>query len=139
MKIAVVGAGGRMGRTIIAAILKDDALKLVAAIDQPGTPLLGRDAGESLGMSCGVLLSSELEAGIGQADCLIDFTSPASALAHLELCVRYKVAIVIGMFSFGIITELTGTQRNAVLALMVFFILSLIFLLFTRWALKNKK
>ena len=53
--------------------------------------------------------------------------------------VTEKVAIVIGMFSFGIITELTGTQRNAVLALMVFFILSLIFLLFTRWALKNKK
>lgn len=52
--------------------------------------------------------------------------------------VTEKVAIVIGMFSFGIITEL-GTQRNAVLALMVFFILSLIFLLFTRWALKNKK
>ena len=100
MKIAVVGAGGRMGRTIIAAILKDDALKLVAAIDQPGTPLLGRDAGESLGMPCGVLLSSELEAGIGQADCLIDFTSPASALAHLELCVRYKVAIVIGTTGF---------------------------------------
>lgn len=53
--------------------------------------------------------------------------------------VTEKVAIVIGMFSFGIITELTGTQRNAVLVLMVFFILSLLFLLFTRWALKYKK
>lgn len=52
--------------------------------------------------------------------------------------VSEKVAIVIGMFSFGFITELTGSQRNAVLALMVFFIIALVFLLFTRWALKNE-
>ena len=53
--------------------------------------------------------------------------------------VTEKIAIVIGMFSFGFITELTGSQRNAVLALMIFFIISLAFLLFTRWALKYKK
>lgn len=53
--------------------------------------------------------------------------------------VTEKIAIVIGMFSFGYITELTGSQRNAVLALMIFFIISLAFLLFTRWALKYKK
>jgi UMF1 family MFS transporter len=53
--------------------------------------------------------------------------------------VSEKIAIVIGMFSFGLITELTGSQRNAVLALMVFFIIALVFLLFTRWAIKNEQ
>jgi len=40
--------------------------------------------------------------------------------------VTEKIAIVIGMFSFGYITELTGSQRSSVLALMVFFIVGLI-------------
>jgi MFS transporter, UMF1 family len=39
--------------------------------------------------------------------------------------VTEKIAIVIGMFSFGYITELTGSQRNSVLALGVFFIVGL--------------
>ncbi|MGB3164213.1 MAG: MFS transporter [Chitinophagaceae bacterium] len=52
--------------------------------------------------------------------------------------VAEKIAIVIGMFSFGFINELTGSQRFSVLALMVFFIIALVFLLFTQWALKKE-
>ncbi len=44
--------------------------------------------------------------------------------------VTEKIAIVIGMFSFGYINELTGSQRNSVLALIIFFILGLIMLMF---------
>ncbi len=53
--------------------------------------------------------------------------------------VSEKIAIVIGMFSFGFITELTGSQRNSVLALMIFFIVALVFLFFTQSALKKVK
>jgi len=42
--------------------------------------------------------------------------------------VTEKIAIVIGMFSFGFINELTGSQKNSVLALCIFFILGLILL-----------
>lgn len=42
--------------------------------------------------------------------------------------VTEKIAIVIGMFSFGFIIELTGSQKNAVLGLCVFFIIGLILL-----------
>jgi MFS transporter, UMF1 family len=48
--------------------------------------------------------------------------------------VTEKVAIVIGMFSFGYITEFTGSQRASVLALMVFFIIGLFLLLYTKAA-----
>jgi UMF1 family MFS transporter len=51
--------------------------------------------------------------------------------------VTEKIAIVIGMSSFGYITELTGSQRNSVLALMVFFIAGLI-LLFMANSKQNK-
>jgi MFS transporter, UMF1 family len=53
--------------------------------------------------------------------------------------VTEKIAIVIGMFSFGFINELTNSQRYSVLALMVFFIVALVFLLFTQRALKKGK
>ena len=45
--------------------------------------------------------------------------------------VTEKIAIVIGMFSFGFIIELTGSQKNAVLGLCVFFIIGLILLIRT--------
>ena len=50
--------------------------------------------------------------------------------------VTEKVAVVIGMLSFGFITEITGSQRGSVLALMVFFVIGLI-ILFT--ALKKQQ
>jgi UMF1 family MFS transporter len=46
--------------------------------------------------------------------------------------VTEKIAIVIGMFSFGYITEMTGSQRNSVLVLVVFFFIGLIGLFFTQ-------
>ena len=51
--------------------------------------------------------------------------------------VSEKIAIVIGMFSFGFITELTGSQRTSVLALMIFFIIGLFLLLYTKAAEKK--
>ena len=42
--------------------------------------------------------------------------------------VTEKIAIVIGMFSFGYINELTGSQRNSVLALTIFFIVGFVLL-----------
>jgi UMF1 family MFS transporter len=46
--------------------------------------------------------------------------------------VTEKISIVIGMFSFGFINELTGSQRSSVLALMVFFIIGFLLLVYTR-------
>jgi UMF1 family MFS transporter len=45
--------------------------------------------------------------------------------------VTEKICIVIGIFSFGLITELTGSQRSSVLAMIVFFVLGLLFLFYT--------
>lgn len=53
MKIAIVGASGRMGRMLIESALKDAAVELVAAIDQPGTAAIGKDAGELVGAPWG--------------------------------------------------------------------------------------
>jgi UMF1 family MFS transporter len=42
--------------------------------------------------------------------------------------VAEKIAIVIGMFSFGFINEITGSQRNSILVLIVFFVIGFILL-----------
>jgi UMF1 family MFS transporter len=51
--------------------------------------------------------------------------------------VTEKIAIVIGMFSFGFINELTGSQRSSVLALMVYFIIGLFLLFYAKAAQKK--
>jgi 4-hydroxy-tetrahydrodipicolinate reductase len=101
MRIAIVGANGRMGRMLIESILQDGGVELVSAIDQPGTPAIGKDAGELVGMPCGVQVTTDLEAGIALADCLIDFTRPEGTLEHLAICRRHKTAIVIGTTGFN--------------------------------------
>ena len=100
IKIAIVGASGRMGRMLIEAALKDEGVQLVSAIDQPGTSAIGKDAGELVGMPCGVLVTTDVEAGIAKADCLIDFTRPEGTLDHLDVCQRHKVGMVIGTTGF---------------------------------------
>ena len=85
---------------IIESALKDAGVRLVAAIDQPGTSAIGKDAGELVGQPCGVMVTSDVEAGIALADCLIDFTRPEGTLHHLSICRRHHVGMVIGTTGF---------------------------------------
>ena len=86
---------------LIEAVLKDGQAKLISAIDLPETSAIGKDAGELVGMPCGVMVTSDVEAGIAQANCLIDFSRPEGTLEHLAICRRHKVAIVIGTTGFS--------------------------------------
>jgi 4-hydroxy-tetrahydrodipicolinate reductase len=96
MKLAVAGAGGRMGRTLIEMVLRSPDLELAAALEVSGSPLIGKDAGELVGQACGVRIVPDLAEGIAGADCLIDFTRPGGTLAHLEQCLAKGVRMVIG-------------------------------------------
>lgn len=95
-RIGIVGAGGRMGRMLIEAVLRDDTVVLGAVFDLPGSTTIGMNAGALVGMDSEVVVISDLEAGMKQIDCLIDFTRPEGTLAHLEICRRAGVAMVIG-------------------------------------------
>jgi len=99
-RIGIVGAGGRMGRMLIEATLKDDMLALGAAFDVPGSPAIGKTAGDLVGMHCDVVVTDDVAAGLKNIDCLIDFTRPQGTLVHLELCRQAGVAMVIGTTGF---------------------------------------
>lgn len=99
-RIGVVGAGGRMGRMLIEAVLKGEGVVLGAAFDVPGSPAIGKNAGELVGLPADVLITDNVAAGLKQIDVLIDFTRPQGTLVHLELCRQAGVGMVIGTTGF---------------------------------------
>ncbi|HRP23855.1 MAG TPA: 4-hydroxy-tetrahydrodipicolinate reductase [Thauera sp.] len=100
IRVAIAGASGRMGRMLIEAALREEGVALGAAFDRPGTPFIGRDAGEMAGVHTGVSISDDPGAAIAQADCVIDFTRPEGTLAHLNLARELGKAVVIGTTGF---------------------------------------
>ena len=96
VRIAVAGAGGKMGQALIEVVLADPECTLSAAIDVAGSPAAGRDAGERFGRATGVVVGTDVDAGVRAADVLIDFTRPEGTLAHLAACARHGIAAVVG-------------------------------------------
>ena len=94
MKLAIAGAGGKMGRALIEATLADGSLKLAAALDAAGSPAVGTQIGA-------VTVQSDARACVSAADVLIDFTRPEGTLAHLDACVAAGKAMVIGTTGFS--------------------------------------
>lgn len=99
-KIAVAGASGRMGQMLIDAIRCADDCMLTGALDMAGSPAVGQDAGAVSGKPVGVVITSDLRAGLQPSDVLIDFTRPEGTLAHLKVCRELGVAVVIGTTGF---------------------------------------
>jgi 4-hydroxy-tetrahydrodipicolinate reductase len=100
LAVAIAGASGRMGRMLIDAVLQAPDCSLAAALDAPTSAALGQDAGAFCGRSTGVAITSDVRAGLGQAQVLIDFTRPEGTLAHLTVCRELGVGAVIGTTGF---------------------------------------
>ncbi|MGC8508717.1 MAG: 4-hydroxy-tetrahydrodipicolinate reductase [Thiomonas sp.] len=99
-RIAIAGASGRMGRTLIEAVLAAPDCSVTAALDMPGSPALGQDAGAFAGVHTGVPIRSDLYAALQHARYFIDFTRPEGTMAHLAACEAAGVAMVIGTTGF---------------------------------------
>ncbi len=102
LRIAVTGAAGRMGKTLIEAIANAEGCQLTAAIERPDSSIVGVDAGELAGLGRnGVSVSGDLEKVIADFDVLIDFSVPLATLSNAEICGRYGKKIVIGTTGFN--------------------------------------
>jgi 4-hydroxy-tetrahydrodipicolinate reductase len=100
VRVAIAGAGGRMGQALIEATLAADDLTLAAALDVAGSPAIGTDAGERFGRATGVRVVSDVDDAVRAADVLVDFTRPAGTLVHLAACARASIAAVVGTTGF---------------------------------------
>lgn len=108
LRIAVTGAVGRMGRTLIESIHAADDLALGAAVERPDCPLLGADAGEVAAVGrLDVPVITHLQDVIDRFDVLVDFSVPAATLEKVDLCAAAGKAIVIGTTGF----DAAGLER----------------------------
>jgi 4-hydroxy-tetrahydrodipicolinate reductase len=108
-KIAISGAAGRMGRSLIQAVQDSKSLQLGALSERQGSSLIGIDAGELAGLGrLGINLTDDLAQVVADFDILIDFTNPAAAMTHLALCRAQGKAMVIGTTGFD------DQQKNAI-------------------------
>ncbi|MFT3778843.1 MAG: 4-hydroxy-tetrahydrodipicolinate reductase [Ottowia sp.] len=100
-RVAVAGATGRMGQMLVEAVRASGDCALAGALDRADSPALGQDAGAFAGQATGVPVTADLDAGLKNAQALIDFTRPEATMAHLAACRRLGVALVIGTTGFS--------------------------------------
>lgn len=102
LNIAITGAAGRMGKTLIEACQQSEGCQLAAAIERPGLSLIGADAGELSGVGhLNVKLVDDIASVINDFDVLIDFTSIDSTLHNLQICKAHKKHVIIGTTGFN--------------------------------------
>ena len=106
--IVVVGAGGRMGQMLIREITETEGCRVFGAVDRPGTPSIGQDAGVMAGIGAlGVHVVDDPAQPIAGADAVVDFTSPDATVDHTSLCAQAGAAHIIGT------TGLTQSHEDA--------------------------
>ena len=103
LRIAIAGAAGRMGQSLIEAVLAaGPEVCLTAATAEAGDPALGMDAGVlATGRAAGVNLVDSLGRSPESFDVLIDFTSPTALAEHAAHCREHGRALVVGTTGLG--------------------------------------
>lgn len=118
IRIAVAGASGRMGRTLVAALGETTDMQLAAALERAGHADLGRDAGSLAGLaSAKVALTDNAKAALANADAVLDFTAPAASVALAEIAAEKGIVHVIGTtgLSGADLTRLKAAARKAII------------------------
>ena len=120
-RVAIGGAAGRMGRSLIEACQQSSTVKLGAALERPDSSLVGCDAGEMAGLgNLDVAISGDPSAIRYDYDVFIDFTRPEVTMANLARCRQAGKRMVIGTTGFSDIQrqeiEATAAEIAIVLA-----------------------
>jgi 4-hydroxy-tetrahydrodipicolinate reductase len=100
IRVAVMGCNGRMGKVLLEAIANAEGVVVGAALERPGSAVIGLDAGELNGWGAGVIISDSLEKVKDEFDLIIDFTRPEVTLANLAFALAHGKQMVIGTTGF---------------------------------------
>jgi 4-hydroxy-tetrahydrodipicolinate reductase len=97
LRIAVLGATGRMGIAVSQAVAASDDMQIAGALTVPGDQQVGADIGTLAGIpSQGVAVVDDPVTAVANADIAIDFTLPSAMQTNLEACVNAGCAVVMG-------------------------------------------
>ena len=102
ISIAIVGAGGRMGKALIQAVNEEPGTELSGALERPGHELIGKDAGRSAGMEkIDVKITDSTDKAFQDAEVIIDFTAPEATMQNIETIAKLGKAAVVGTTGFS--------------------------------------
>lgn len=97
LKIAIAGAGGRMGRMLIQSVGENAACVLSGALEHEASPLIGQDAGLLVGSAgLDVSVTADRAQAFAGADVVIDFTLPTATLENMQAARDVGAAVVLG-------------------------------------------
>jgi 4-hydroxy-tetrahydrodipicolinate reductase len=100
--LIVCGVGGRMGGAVVRAVQQSPDIRLVAAVDKPGSPRLGKDAGEvSSAGRLGVPIADQLDSVLKPNSVIIDFTNPEASIGFLRSAAKKRTPMVIATTGFN--------------------------------------
>ncbi|MEM6711669.1 MAG: 4-hydroxy-tetrahydrodipicolinate reductase [Pseudomonadota bacterium] len=112
IRIAVVGASGRMGRALMNAAIETDGATRVGAIEREGSDCFGKDVGTLIGEAeTGITVTDDPLPVFAACDAVLDFTAPSATLWYAELAAQARVVHVIG--TTGMTTEDEETLDRA--------------------------
>ncbi len=96
-RVAVTGASGKMGRSLVRALAGHRSLQLAAAVERPGSGDIGKDPGQVAGIGdTGIVIADDLASVTGRFDILIDFTIASATAENIEICASAGKKMVIG-------------------------------------------
>ena len=102
MRLAVVGADGRMGRELLSAIGRIDGVELQGAIVKSGSPFIGKDAGILIGQAnLGVTITDDPLPVFAKVEGVLDFTSPVASVLYAGYAAQARIVHVIGTTGFS--------------------------------------
>lgn len=116
--IVITGASGRMGQTLTRLVAASDRMRLVACLERPGHPWVGRDAGEAMGgAALGVQVTDDALEAFSKAQGVIDFTAPAASTGFAALAAQARAVHVIGTTGLSAqdIAKIDAAARHAVI------------------------
>jgi len=101
LKIGIIGCAGRMGQMLVRTVAANDRCLVVGGNEQPRSAAVGRDLGLVAGIDAlGVSVTDDPADLFTQADAVLEFTSPAATIQHVELAAKKKKIHVIGTTGF---------------------------------------
>ncbi len=107
IKVAVMGASGRMGQALMKGVLAADDMELIGATERVGSEWVGRNVGACLGgdylwgKGKDVMIVEDAVDLFAKADAVIDFTTREASISHAELAAQAKCVLVIGTTGFS--------------------------------------
>ena len=102
MKIAVLGAAGRMGQALARAVAATEGCVLAGGVEAKGSPAIGRDLGEMAGLpTLGIAITDDPLPVFASVDGVLDFTSPKATVGFAVLSAQARIVHIIGTTGLG--------------------------------------